>query len=99
MRNARPGPTSRILGCADSAVGSISISRAITARRMDGTSLVARSGVEVVQDGLAMRWPHRMVREMQGVGVDHLLGPRTGCQEGRLARTRQAGKCGAEAVA
>jgi hypothetical protein len=32
---------------------------------MDGTHLVARSGVEVMRDGLAMRWLRRMVREMR----------------------------------
>ena len=77
MRKARPGPTSRIRGCADSAVGSIiSISRAIAARRMDGHGPSGRPldvagnvlpprGVEVMRDGLAMCRLRRMVREMR----------------------------------
>ena len=73
---ARPGPTSRILGCADSAVGNISISRAIAARRMDGHDPSGRRldvagnvppprGWEVKRDGLAMRWLRQIVREMR----------------------------------
>src|SRR6187402_2884429 len=73
---ARPGPTSRILGCADSAVGNISISRAIAARRIDGHDpsgcrLGGAGDVppphagEVQRDALAMRRLRQIVREMR----------------------------------